>query len=140
MKLDKHLAGDYLSATEVVNGDRIKFLDTGSQSEIQGREVITFKVLTQKKEQKKISPNKTSLKTLAKKWTTDTDEWVGKIATIQKSTINFKGEMIEVIYLLPEGVTEIEKSETAVNAELGDIKEENIPIVGEEINPDEIPF
>lgn len=139
MKLDKYLAGDYISAAEVSTGDKIKFLNSGEPNEIQNRVVITFKVLTQKKEERKISPNKTSLRTLAKKWGLDTDEWIGKIATIQKNTENVRGEMKEVLYLLPEGVDKIEKSEMAVNAELADIKED-IPIIGGEIDPPEIPF
>ena len=146
MLIDKYVRGDFLSAADVKTGDRIKFLDRGEENEMKGyagkKIVLTFKVLTEKREEKKITPNRTSLRTLAKKWGTETAEWVGKIATIQKDTDNIRGERVDVIYLLPEGETKIEKSDVAVNVEFDNLKDEDIPIIGEEegIQVDKIPF
>lgn len=101
MNISKNISGDYLSATDVEDGDKIKFLDEGTSHTFDNREAITFKVSLNGVE-KKYTPNKTTLRNLATAWGAETKDWVGKSATCEKIKSNIKGKLMTVLYLTAE--------------------------------------
>jgi hypothetical protein len=110
MNISKNISGEYLSAVDVKDGDKVKFLNEGTSSTIEDRPIITFKVEFNG-EDKKYTPNKTTLRNLATAWGEETKSWIGKTATCEKIKSNIKGKMMTVLYL------SVEESEAEIDIE-----------------------
>jgi len=109
-KLKDFTKSDFITANiDVRSGDRIVFVDGGTpDTNQQGKPVLTFTLRLPDGEEKKMTVNKTSLRSLAKMWNNndpdpDTDEWVGKVAEVSVVSQNVMGELKDVIYLKPTG-------------------------------------
>jgi hypothetical protein len=79
---------DYLKATDVKQGDLLKILDEGELKESQFKDdegnpkmQYVFKVEVNG-DNKLLTINKTSLKNLANKWSSETTLWIGQSAVI----------------------------------------------------------
>ena len=116
---------DYVTANvDIRTGDVIEFLDEGEYThppQNPEREVLTFKVLLANGEEKKISVNKTSQKSLMSAWCPedmDSKHWVGKRAKVEIIRQQVFDKLKDVIFLTP-----VEGGQQA-------------PIVGEALPPD----
>ncbi len=108
-KLDKYTESDFAKAgKDIITGDKITFLDGGTPDTGQYGERLAFTIKIPNGDQKKLTPNKTSLRELASVWNKgeddpDTDTWVGKVAEVHITKQSVQGKLTDVIYLTPTG-------------------------------------
>jgi len=93
---------EYLHADAVEDGDIIEI--TGKARRITeeesafGRAYLEMSIKLPSGESKIWTPNKTSLRSLAKSFGDDADHWIGKKVKINIAHQNVRGEMKDVIY------------------------------------------
>jgi hypothetical protein len=93
---------DYLHAEAVKEGDVIKIdgkarLISAEESNF-SKPYFEIPILTPDGEHKTWTPNKTTLKALAKVYGDDTDLWQGKLVKLSKARMNIRGEMKDVLF------------------------------------------
>jgi len=116
-KLDEYTKSDFAKAgKDIVTGDKITFLDEGTPDTGQYGTRLVFNLKMPNGEEKKLTPNKTSLRELGEAWGDDTDTWVGKVAEVHITKQSVQGKLTDVIYLTPTG----------------EIKKEDIPVLESE--------
>jgi hypothetical protein len=109
MKINEYVAGEFLAATDFVDGEKATFADGGEEANFaDGRKGITFKVSLKSGDVKKWTPNKTTLKALGSAWGMDTDDWEGKKVKLSKVKMSVRGKLMTVIMGEPEGGEEEE--------------------------------
>jgi hypothetical protein len=107
---------EYLHAEVVEDGDVIRIVEkaryVSTEESNFGKPFFEIPVLTAAGEHKTWTPNKTTLKALAKVYGDDTDQWEGKQVKLKKERQNVRGETKDVLY--GEAVT-APKEEQQVN-------------------------
>ena len=100
--------GKYLKADEVNEGALIKFKDAGVIGErdnpFKKGEMKKFFEITielENGQEKTVSVNFTSQKELVKVLGSNTEEWAGKMAKVQKVKQNVGGKIKDVMYIVP---------------------------------------
>ena len=146
--LDSSVDGKWLKAgVDIKDGDRLKVLDAGQVVEGKFGEQYVFKFMTSKKEEGNIALNRTSRNTLGRGFSTETEEWVGKVvkAFVVKQMVG--DGLKNVLYLAPDG-WEMNDDGEFYNP---DAEEAPAPVRAvktptpiaypeDDINPDSIPF
>jgi hypothetical protein len=93
---------EYLHADAITSGDVItvtgKARYVGAEESTFDRAYVEIPVKLPNGKTKVWTPNKTSLRAIAKVFGDDTDLWVGKRITIMISRQNVRGKMIDVLY------------------------------------------
>lgn len=89
------------AGVNIKDGDKITFLDEGTseKDERKGTDRTIFTVKTPSGDEKKTSPNNTSLRAMIALYGDDTAAWVGKQARVNVLAQMIDGEMTKVIYL-----------------------------------------
>jgi len=112
--ISKYTDSDFAKANDDIrNGDKVTFLDEGTPDKGQYGERLIFDLKMPRGDNKKLTPNKTSLRALGEEWGEDTAAWVGKIADVSVTKQPVQGKLVDVIYLTPSM----------------DIEDKDIPIV-----------
>ena len=96
----------FLKTADVNNGDVVKFLDEGAWTLSQkytypdGNPQKQFQMSVEVNGEKKtMNINKTNRTNLSEAWGSDTANWVGKTASIEKVKALVSGKMLDVIVL-----------------------------------------
>jgi len=105
----------YLKASDLKNGDKVFFVDGGQwvqkdfSKEKDGSEkktVYVAKVRVNSGDDKELTINATSGKSLAEKWGPEGKNWTGQTARVSFIKMLSFGEMKDVLMLIPEGEEE----------------------------------
>ena len=100
----------YITHTDVTDGDIITFVDAGEliekdfspeKDESDIRTVLDITITLPSGKKKLYSPNKTTRTALSEVWGAETENWVGKKATVSVVKQNVGGNLKKVIYLEP---------------------------------------
>lgn len=93
---------DYLHAYAIENGEVIEITGKpnyiSSEDAAYGRPYLEIPVKLADGKTKIWTPNKTTLKRLAKAYGDEADEWIGKKVQLEIVKMNVRGEMRDVIY------------------------------------------
>src|SRR6185503_11688728 len=111
IELDNGVEGKWAKAgRDIKDGDRIKIKDAGQVTSSGFKDEdgtpkpqYVFKIVTQGKEEFNVAFNRTSRNTLGRGWGTDTEEWVGKVATCFVVKQMIGDGLKNVLYLAPDG-------------------------------------
>lgn len=136
IQVDSGISGTWAKVNkDIRDGDRLKILDAGQVQQGQFGEQYIFKIMTLRKEEFNLALNRTSRNNLARGYSADTEDWVGKVAKafVVKQMV---GEGLKnVLYLAPDGWTMNDDGEFSNPNE----EKEETP-EREEIGPDPVPF
>lgn len=112
MSPDLSTTGKYLKSEMVKDGDLIKFKDAGVTGEKDnpfkpGEKKPFFEITVELSDgqTKTCGVNFTSQKELVKVLGKNTEDWVGKVAKIQKIKQNVGGKIKDVVYIVPVDTT-----------------------------------
>jgi hypothetical protein len=106
---------EYLHADAIEKGDIIEISGkahyVSAEEATFGRPYLELPVKTPAGKTKIYTPNKTTLKKLAKAWGDETDSWLGKKVQLDIVQQNVRGEMRDVIYGTPLQVAKEQSQE-----------------------------
>ena len=106
--------GNYLKASDVMNGDRVTFMDEGEWTESKftkedGSPRMQFVMTVKcKGEEKKMRINKTNSDTLVDAYGPETQEWIGKQAIITIEKVLVAGKKLDTIMLSVDAASQPE--------------------------------
>jgi hypothetical protein len=105
--LKEYVLGDYVKAEEVTKGDVAVIITTPElvDKTYQGRTEKKLEGRVEYKgKQRIISWNKTNAKTCSNSWGEETQNWVGKVISLDSANQLISGSMKKVLLILPKDV------------------------------------